>query len=93
MLAGTSNESKNNIFEIRKNISFLLFLTFYSDPAAACCVAYSQKAQKKNSGRFLKFLKMIEIPWLMQDNDLPFSDIAELSDYGISYQLKVHDRY
>ena len=43
----------------------------------------------KHSGRFLKFLKMIEIPWLMQDNDLPFSDITELSDYGISYQVKV----
>ena len=47
----------------------------------------------KHSGRFLKFLKMIEIPWLMQDNDLPFSDITELSDYGISYQLKAHDCY
>jgi len=66
---------------------------FSEDPASACCVAYSQKAQKKNSGRFLKFLKMIEIPWLMQDNDLPFSDITELSDYGICYQCKVNENY
>ena len=36
---------------------------------------------------------MIEIPWLMQDNDLPFSDITELSDYGISYQVKVNENY
>ena len=85
MLAETSNESKNNIFEIRKNISFLLFLTFYSDPASACCVAYSQKAQKKNSGRFLKFMKIIENQWLMHDNDLPLSYITELQAVGDAY--------
>ena len=40
---------------------------------------------EKNSGRFLKFLKIIKIPWLIQDNDLPFSYITELQAIGNAY--------
>jgi hypothetical protein len=42
-------------------------------------------SKQKHSGRFLKFLKIIEIPWLMQDNDLPFCDISELQ--AVEYEI------
>ena len=56
-------------------------------------LAPKHECTKCPEGRLLKFLKMIEIPWLMQDNDLPFSDITELSDYGISHQVEINDYY
>ena len=31
---------------------------------------------------------MIEIPWLVQDNDLPFSDISELPDQDLSWEFE-----
>ena len=40
---------------------------------------------EKNSGRFLKFMKIIENQWLMHDNDLPLSYITELQAVGDAY--------
>jgi len=40
---------------------------------------------QNNSGRFLKFLKIIEFPWLIRGNDCPCCYITELKAIGDSY--------